>query len=616
MFRVASCLRAALPLLLIAGVIPVARAQVAPVRQEPLPVSTTTKPSAPLRFGVVNPALLADDPRLTQAKVATVEPRVYVAELLEQWQNQTNIVLEARDTPQDDSGRWQVMIALRNAITIADAMNALRSVLSQQGATWQWERSGTAPNYAYRLIRPLSLEARDAALKQAVQDDFENTVARIKKALTLSDAELKQAARNDKTGVLNRLLEPDGLVKQGMSAFFSNLNDEQQQKILRGGELELKYDALNESGKQYAVAFNKYMVEGFTQNGVQIPYDMPTRVNIGRDIAPGAIMPFLLIQVSGDKGGGGGWGYTDKKTHEAQWRDRVVEEVFLRDDAKIPGNNTLLAQMITPMKEDIPPSFLPAQGGRLMRRDLEKSLLDLARAESPSVNFLARLPQIEPTGSIGVYGRTLTELITELRKHNVAAKWNGDTLLLCSTAGFTYNDGVATLPPYAAYRFVSEHLDAWATTKYPPLNDLMQLTRLATKEQWEGLYLLNEKAFPFFEPHELPRSYELLAAMASAPSEIIEQMTSATGVPIARLPTSFNGLLNIPPATPGSSRLVYRLHFAPKGTTIVSQDWVEMFWAIKPTAETRDEDLRPTTIQWVGGPVPSSWQQVIATKKP
>ncbi|MBC8134996.1 MAG: hypothetical protein H8F28_03810, partial [Fibrella sp.] len=285
-----------------------------------------------LRFGVVNADLLADDPRLAQARVSGVSPRIALAELLEQWQAQTGVALSARDTDADDSGRWQVTAGLRDALSLADAMNALRSVMSEQGATWQWERSGRSPDFAYRFVRPLSLEDRAAKRRQVVQDDFENTVARIKDALLLPDDELKRAAQRDKTGVLGRLVEDNGLVKKGMAAFFSNLSEQQQKDVLRGGKLEIPYRQLDEQGKEFATAFAKYMVDGALIGGKPVPPEVPTELLIECSTAPDGVIPFLSIIVRP----AGGWSFTRGLAHEAQWRDRLAAEVSLRDDDRKP----------------------------------------------------------------------------------------------------------------------------------------------------------------------------------------------------------------------------------------------------------------------------------------
>lgn len=565
-----------------------------------------------IRLGHIGRDLILQDPRLSSTTVKGIIPRAYVGPLLDDWHDQTGVVMEAKDIKSDDSGRWRVMVALREPISLSEAMNALRSTLSQKGATWQWVRSGKEPNYSYRLIRPASLESRNIELSKNVQDDFESAIERMRSALALPESELRKAASEDNTGVLNRLLEPNGVTRLGMTAFFSSLSTEGQKNILQGSNVEMPEAKFNGDTKAWVNAFAKAEKQGISVNGLPLAPESYDRVQFRTSRTSDGIIPYLSIWAGNDQGAGG-WSYSLSRKHEAQWKERLATNILLREDFKMPGDLDLLTQMIIkPTKELLNPLPVP-QRVMVRHRGLEAALLELSLAETPRVNFFARLPQTGEQDQVSVYGRRLSEVLEELRNRNVASKWQGNVLLFSYTAGFAYgNDDLSKVAPVVAYNYAVERLDAWAESGNVPLDDRLTLARLATVEQWDGLANELPEAFGFLSSRNgLGFSYGLYSALASARPDTVRELASERGVSVGKLSPELRTAFSVPTGIPGTYHLIYKEQPAQRNAQSGKESQAYFSFDYKKTIDSLEPGPQalPYWSQYVTAP--RSWEQVV-----
>jgi hypothetical protein len=519
--------------------------------------ASVTSASQPVSFGALTPELLADDARLTRQKVRMVEVRAYLSDALKGWSEQSGVALEARDEGADTSGRWRVMIALRDSVSVGHAMDALRSVLSERALVWHWERTGGAPDYRYRLIAPSSAirQQRQEALRRITQEEFEQQFGISKRALTMTPEEIAQAAANDPTGRL-RSMADDPRISEGLVAFVSNVSPEQQQAVLSGQvrQLTLPFSEMNEAGQTFAMNRAKEKVRLNAASGLTLEEAMPTKLIIEYYQAAGKSTPSLMFLVGNERGASGGT-YVGGTKLESRRRDALARDILLNGDTKKNTANAAVTDEKIERDPNISSSRSATLIAQLKGRDQEDSLLQLAEAASPRINFMARLGQtIGSSGKQPIYGQTLSWLIDKFYKDSVPSKWNHDILLLQFTGGFAVHDGVENVPPQPLYAFAVGHLDGWVKQKTLPLGDVLTLTQMGSPAQLQTLR--NELGMSFYFLENLPPYYPIFSKMASQEPDVRKSLLSRAGARIDSLSPELLAELSIPKGTPGSARVV------------------------------------------------------------
>lgn len=243
-------------------------------------------------------AMRAEDPRL-EKRVTISAPHIYVGELLEEWARQTGVNLLASD--RDGASGEQVTVFLRD-VPLAQAMNALYSLVSYQQAAWHWSRSSDPAKpgeFRYQLLRPAAARHLSDRLRSQVQEDFEAQADTLLNALKMTPEEQKEAARRDPDVAM---LMQDKRLAAGLSAFAAVLSPEARQRVLRGAEQpQVKVSDLPEAARSFVRSvWEEGQWKRKNQFGEWEPVPEPTWVQFSTNRATNQLAPTLYIH-------GGDW---------------------------------------------------------------------------------------------------------------------------------------------------------------------------------------------------------------------------------------------------------------------------------------------------------------------
>jgi hypothetical protein len=559
-----------------------------------------------LTFGALNTQILAEDPRLSSRNIKLVKLRLPVAELMEEFAAQTGVLFEARDNAWDDSGRWRVMCCLRDAVSVADAMEAVRSALSQKGATWSWRRTGVAPDYTYRLLRPANYEKLMEANRDEVHSFFRKEYEQAKRSFGMTPEQLKEAARSDDTGIFGVIGRQEH-TREGLQSFATSLSPEQQNKVLSGGRVEIDLANANDITRTFAAnrlaEMEKWSHTSMSaQSTVTFAFEQMSIKH-----SPSLFITFDTF---------GGYAYLGGVPTERKWQARFAAEAMVEGDAAKPTDTDILdKKFLPPTKKDKPSDDGDEHPEQVIERELratydaEGCFARIANAESPRINFVACLAQknIINSSMSPVYGQTVRDVIEEMGKRSIVAKWRRGILLFRYTAGFANDDNIVDVTPYPLYRMLRNRLDTYGTQKYIPLTDLCEMTRLATPRQINTAYEEYPAPFDFLKGYCIARAYDVLQALSRQP-ELLERMNSEQGVAVGELTPTLRKVLKMPAETPPATRLLFRqmvkqTHLSPPPLGVVGT------WFL------RGGNATDQAIFEFAYPVPQTWKSVSEVRR-
>lgn len=437
-------------------------------------------------WAAVPDAMRQADPRL-EKRVTLVAAHLPIGELLEVLSQRSGVALTANDGT--EAGDTEVTVALHQA-PLADAMNALWSLVSYRQAEWEWRRQGDAKNYRYELARSGAARSLSARLREQLQKEFEGQADTLISALKMTPEELAQAAKRDR--LLGSLIDDDR-VRPGMS-IFAALPPDLRSAVLKGGQtLEIPVSQLPASGGDFVHSQWLWTRDhgGKTRapDGTLIPVPEPQKLFISTLHLSGEIAPCLLIDT-----GFGSINYVGGGYMEGGWQEKMTALWML------PGDDLDDPQSAKQAPAPRPPAAPDA------RRPLHSRLLQMA--EAAPFSFIARLPDEGSAGDGLPPHQSLKAYLSRLQEtKHVQSKWRHGILLL-TTPALLIED--ADNPP-APWPLVKRLRDAEAPGDgFLPLAELAhaahqlsrpQLRRLAAYfpvmdsiAQWQDLFALYDES--------------------------------------------------------------------------------------------------------------------------
>ncbi|MCX6361710.1 MAG: hypothetical protein NT029_18040 [Armatimonadetes bacterium] len=364
----------------------------------------------------VTASMVRDDPRLA-TRITIRCGRIYLGDLFERASVATGVDVSA--STQDGAADIQVLASLRE-LPLADAMDAAWSLVSYRGYVWRWERSGEAPAYRYRLIRPQAAASLADALEERIQEAFEEQVALLARAGALSPEERNRLA--EQAGGAGALLRDPRCVEV-TSLFRAICPQGDAAAVLRGSkQLTVPVSKLPEDAQAMVHAtFVAAKAKRLTSSGDWEPVPEPTSVTF----RAGAFAPMAAASLYMDIEGIGGHGYAGGMPLEAEWARRMA------DLWRLPGDAGADAAEV----RELPPAR--REGGVDPREPpTTRRLLELSGAVPDSL--LARLPVSEMHDPGVPVGRPLSEFLQQLAETPpcLRHKWRRGVLLLAYPSWF------------------------------------------------------------------------------------------------------------------------------------------------------------------------------------
>jgi len=365
-----------------------------------------------------------DDPRLAQ-RVSLTRPRLYVAELLAELSRQTGVELVAGDVG-DGAGDEQVTAILRD-VPLADALDALWSLVSYRGAEWHWQRLGKEGSYRYRLLRPRAAQLLAAQMRQRIQTDFEaHAAAMLAGAFADDRTRAKMEARDP---ALRGLVESERL-RAGLRLFAETLPPETRLAVLRReARPYVRGSDLSPTGQ----AFIRFLWDQATRlpTGERLPIPEPTVVFFFVEWFPNEIAPSLYIMPDGI----GGYAYIGGVPYERVWQERIGEEWLLHGDRRNDRAGTRRIEAPDPPPPPKPEDATPA--GRMAQL-----------ADAAGISILARLPFHHERDPGAPFGQTVEQYLATLTEKLPAYlhKWRRGILVVTYANWFVSEADLPNVP--------------------------------------------------------------------------------------------------------------------------------------------------------------------------
>lgn len=445
----------------------------------------------PAHAGELTSETIKQDPRLAHS-VSVVAKRIYIGELMEQLAAQSGVPIKAGEA--DGAADVEVTVSLHH-IPVSQAMDALWSLVSYQGAKWEWVREGDAADYRYTLAQPDSARALPLTIQKQIQAQFENQANKLKAALTMTPEQLEEAAKGDP--LLDSFAKnEDPRVRPGMT-IFSDLPLDVQSAILQQHQgVTIPVSELPASGQ--AFVHQQWLQTrdsgGMTKDekGNLIPVREPKFICVSGYHALGDLAPWLTVDTGFGSGGyvGGGW-------MEEDWQKKIDALWILDSDSTDDKGNLKLAPAL--VSKHAPDANYP----------LADNLLRLSKAAS--VPLIARLPDEKLTGG-GRFESNFTSLqacLDRLVDYKVAHKWHGPVLLLCDSTWLTQEEPV---PTDSVWHLVRRLRDSEAKNGFLTFDDLTAAACALNASQLRSL----SSSFPVMATAAI--WHDFLAEVGGSPS--------------------------------------------------------------------------------------------------
>lgn len=407
------------------------------------------------------------DPRL-EKPVSCVASHIYIGELVETLSKQSGVPMAADEA--GGAADVDVTVSLDH-VPLGDAMKALWSLVSYQDAEWDWERTGKAGDYKYRLVQPEAARLLPNTLHDQVDKEFQAQAKKMLDALKMTPDQLKEAAKSDKL-LASMAAGKDDRIRPSME-IFASLPSELQNSILQDHNgVSIPVSELSLEGRKY-VHENWLAVRnkgGLTkdESGSLIPVREPQSIIIMGAYTDVKMAPSLNIDTGFGCGDlvGGGW-------MEQEWRNKI-SLMWMR-----PGD----FRDVPAAAKQVPAPR--ATGASSSKHMLAQRLMQLARAAS--LPLLARLPD-EREGSTSItntppYNQTVGAYLTHLQS-SLEHKWRSGVLLLSYSPRLT-DPAKQTDAPWSVVRQLRE--SEAKGDGYLTLADYARAAHALTPQQMQAL---------------------------------------------------------------------------------------------------------------------------------
>lgn len=446
------------------------------------------------------------DPRL-QKKVTIVASHILIGELLEKLSAQSGVSLTVGE--KDGTGDAEVLVSLKD-VKLADAMDALYSLVSYKQAEWSWEQTGEGKNAVYRLAQPPAAQALAAALKAQVQKEFEAEAKTMLAAVKMTPEERKRriAELSGKDDASAFLLK-DNRLCDGLSIFATAVSAELQASVLQGKQRpRVPLSQLSDAGRAFVHA--EWVHSAATHNRADGTAELvpePTFVFFNVSRPPNAISPILWIGMEGQ----GAYGYVGGTPLDKELRKKLAAYWLLPGDMK--EDDAEAHQVAAPK---VAPPILDSHHA------FHNGFLQLS--DAANVPVIARLFNEEGYGTSvnkSPYGKTVEEFLTPLRDDmGMPHKWHDGILLLTYNGWFMEEDD-QTRVPWAIVKRLRDSESA-APDGFLPVSELFYAARHLTRPQMTRL----ADWFPVMA--NLANWYDLFSLAANS-SELQTALLSKTG---------------------------------------------------------------------------------------
>lgn len=416
------------------------------------------------RFSALPATAITDDPRLAQHINLLEGKTYYLGELLEEISRQTGVPVSADET--DSASGKRITVVLRD-VPLSEALNAVWSLLSYQGASWHWNRTGTE-KFTYVLSRSSQARQYGVLTRGKIQKSFEDEAAILFQGLDLTPEERAALA---KTKPRAAAYLDNERIRNGLK-LLATLPDATLRSVLRGEqEMNLRVTELSPSEQSRA---------GLLWDNDKGSSTTPaSRMRIVTQTFQGGITPYLLIAV-GDDDRTTGRGYIGGVPFEKEWQQRLGVEWQLPGDKtgdEREGQTLQKPKVTDPSKTDNVRTGVESPDKLLVKHLSEVS-------QAVPLSFMARIPITAPRKPIApVYGATLESYLGKVSEQSrLRHKWRDGILLL------EYEGDILAEDSAVPWSFVKELRASEATTtqRVLPLSIMAkaasQLTRLQLLE--------------------------------------------------------------------------------------------------------------------------------------
>lgn len=484
----------------------------------------------------ISKTMRAEDHRL-EKRVTIFASRVYVGELLEEWSRQTGVTVSASD--RDGASGEQVTVFLKD-VPLAQAMNALYSLVSYQQAKWHWSRSSNERKgpgkYRYQLLRPAAARNLAASLRAAVQEDFEAQSGTLLAALNMTPEERREVARrNPEAGALMQ----SERIMAGLSVFATALSPEARRRVLQGYEQPpVKVSDLPEAVRSFVRSvWEQGQWKRKNRDGEWEPIPEPTWIQFSASREAGQIAPSLYIFMETI----GGYGYLGGTPLEKKWQQKISDGWMLSDDA---ANN---AASNVNLKEPEKQPLLQNQNENLYPLVLLRRLKEVS--DAAPLSLMARLPLSGKRASVSIpdnlrkspYRQTVQAFLEALADNPpyLRHKWREGILLLSD--------------PVALLEDVEEARVPWVAVKeLRAAQKAAQGGLLSVVEQFDAARRLTQPQLQRLSNDEFPQLrnaalwYDLFRRLERSP-EIMQRLQTESGAPLSLIATALRTNPHIEP---------------------------------------------------------------------
>lgn len=463
--------------------------------------------AAPAAAANLTTAHLAADPRL-ERRVTVRHHRVHVGALLEELSHTTGVSLAAAE--RDGAADEEVLISARE-VPLGGLLRALWSQCSFRGAEWHWERTGSAPEYRYRLTRPLAARLLAARLREAVQREFEEDAERLVRAAQASPAVRERLAESD---LIVRISQGSPSIWLGLQAF-GLLPAEERLRVLRGERAPL-VRLEEERGPAWDLAqtlYNQMQRRAFFQP-LENPERGPGWIRFSRMRFEGwSTQPCLMIEVEGL----GAQSYLNGTQTEERSRERLGALWRVEGDTDSDPETEA---------RDLPD---PGHPGPAPPRGRERAARLVELGDTGQVPVLAVLERHSPGSAQPgpLQGRTVGDYLAHVQESVsvLLRKWHGGWLLYRYAPWFQLEEDAGRIP-YAAIRELKP-LMAGREGFLSPAAVCLLAARL-TPEQLAALG-------PDYPPLQHVAPVRALLAVGHRQPDLWRRMRDPVGVPLAEL---------------------------------------------------------------------------------